>query len=260
MMLTKKNIVTSSSLFFILIIVVVYMAAMVNRKDRRVVSKIEISGVQYLPANAYLKFANLYNSSKYNNLNLSLIKDRLEKHPYVKNADVAYVGEHKVLVNIIEKKAYAILIYNSKNYLVTEKGEIITEQTLTQNLDLPIIQNAKISQKELKQSNGLMNNDIKTALRIIKAAELTDPKVYKNLSTINMRQGKDIIVSMTTFNFPVIFGRGKEVKKILYLCKLFDSIKKDKINKYVAYVDLRFDKHIYIGTKSANGKDKGSNS
>ncbi|GBD92102.1 cell division protein FtsQ [bacterium BMS3Abin04] len=260
MMLTKKNIVTSSSLFFVLIIVVVYMAAMVNKKDRREISKIEISGMQYLPANEYLKFANLDDSNNYNNFDLSLIKDRMEKHPYVKYADVAYVGEHKVMINIIEKKAYAILIYKSKNFLVTEKGEIIAEQPLSQNLDLPIIQNAKISRKELKQSNGLMNNDIKTALRIIKAAELADPKVYENLSSINMRQGKDVIVSMTIFNFPVIFGRGKEVQKILYLCKLFNSIKKDKINRYIAYVDLRFDKHIYIGTKPAKGKDKGSNS
>ncbi len=260
MILTKKNIVTSSSLFFILIIVVIYMAAMVKKKEGREISKIEISGMQYLAADEYLKFANLDDSNKYKDFDLSLIKDRLEKHPYVKNADVAYMGEHKVLVNITEKKVYAIFLYNSKNYLVTEKGRIIREQPITQNLDLPIIQNAKISKKELKKGNGLKNNDIKTALKLIKAAELADPKVYENISTINMRKGKDIIVTMTTFNCPIIFGRGKEVKKILYLCKLFDSVKKEKIDKYIAYVDLRFDNHVYIGTKSFEGIDKGSNS
>jgi len=58
-------------------------------------------------------------------------------------------------------------------------------------------------------------------------------------------------------NFPVVFGRKDEIKKVVYFNNLWKFMKGNEVNNYLDYVDLRFDKHVYLGiTEEYSGNEE----
>lgn len=235
-------------LFFCLAAAVAYLTFFSSgiqvKKDIKV---IEISGGSYLSEEQYLKFARLNDPETYGSLNLSIIKDRIEKHPYIKRADVKYSGKNKIKVVITEKKAEAVLIKGAFNYLVSNEYEILPILPDTKNIDYPIISNLPGGLK-IKEFGNVKSSEMQTAFRMIEAAKLVDSKYYLSVSEIYF-QSKDIFVYFSEFNFPVKFGNSDAVKKMVYFNKIWQNLNSVKsAGSMINYIDLRFDNKIYIGT------------
>jgi hypothetical protein len=59
-------------------------------------------------------------------------------------------------------------------------------------------------------------------------------------------------LTFKNFDFPVILGRGDEIRKIIFLNKIWSKIQNNKSAELpINYIDLRFDNLIYIGTANA---------
>ncbi len=58
------------------------------------------------------------------NLPLAVIKDRLEKHPYISKADVELKG-NKIFAFVAERKMIAIVIKKTDIYFVSDNFEIL---------------------------------------------------------------------------------------------------------------------------------------
>ena len=71
---------------------------------------INIHGNNLLSKEIYIRFADLDQSSVYDDLNLNIIKKRIEEHPYVAKAEVKSDGRGNVDVRIKEKDIYAVLL------------------------------------------------------------------------------------------------------------------------------------------------------
>ena len=67
-------------------------------------NQITISENNLLPEEEYLKYSGLNNSKDYNNLTLIDVKTRIEKHPYLRKAEVEFDGISTILVEIQEKE------------------------------------------------------------------------------------------------------------------------------------------------------------
>ncbi|MCK5088179.1 MAG: FtsQ-type POTRA domain-containing protein, partial [Melioribacteraceae bacterium] len=59
-----------------------------DEKEQTKINLIEIEGNIHLPKDQYYKFANLEDYSGYLNLTPAIVKDRLEKHPYIERIDL----------------------------------------------------------------------------------------------------------------------------------------------------------------------------
>ena len=88
------------------------LAFTLERSEINDIITINIEGTEYLDSEKYLEFANLNNIEEKANLNIALIQDRLEKHPYIENADVVMLERGIVEVTIKEQKFDAILLSN----------------------------------------------------------------------------------------------------------------------------------------------------
>jgi hypothetical protein len=94
----------------------------------------------------------------------------------------------------------------------------------------------------------MQSEDLIQAFKIIDAAGLTDTKILKKLSEINLRSGGDIVLSFSGFRSPVIFGRGKEAEKMISLEMLITNLFEGRnLLAESDYVDLRFADNIYLG-------------
>src|SRR5690606_17332546 len=149
---------------------------------------IEITGNNLLSETDYLTFSQLDNLKGYENVTLPLIKDRLEKHPYVVSADVELENQNKTKVILKEKKIMAVVLGGREPYFITEEFQILPLFTNTKFSDLPVISNPKKSDS-LKPLEIFKDEDIIEAFKIIDAARLTNKNILKRLSEINLRNG-----------------------------------------------------------------------
>ncbi|MDP3444650.1 MAG: hypothetical protein Q8T08_17475, partial [Ignavibacteria bacterium] len=85
MKISKSNIV--STIIFILMIgtVIGIAASYPKKKNEKKINFISLEGDYHLLEKDYLEYAGLLDKSTYPKLTLSIIRDRIIKHPYVQN-------------------------------------------------------------------------------------------------------------------------------------------------------------------------------
>ncbi len=219
---------------------------------KEIYNKIEITENSLLPAKEYLRYAGLSDSTKYSNLTLLEVKTKIEKHPYLRKAEVEFDGISTILVELREKEIKAVLLQKNELKLITSDFETLPLFPPTQIRDLPVISNMNLNGKKYFD-----DKDIHFAFRIIDAISMSDTNVRKNLAELNLRKGGDVILTFTGFRFPVLFGKNDEVRKALILKDLWKQLDdEDNIYERVEYLDLRYKNKVFIGkrkTELANG-------
>ncbi len=245
-----KNLL-SIILLVILTGIIFYIGLMQNKKNEIQIDTITIYGNEHLSKEDYMTFANLVDKNSYKNLSLRFIKDRIEKHPYVDYADVKYEGSGKVTIKICEKNFSSILIDNQNQFILTEDMQLLPFLPNTRNVDYPIISNI-FKKDSLKALKYLRNNyDVLTASKILCGIKFLNEELYNELSLIDMNKGADIMLYFSSLDYPVLIGRGNEIKKIVYFNSLWNYLKGKEINNYMNYIDLRYNEHIYFGIQDS---------
>ncbi len=229
-----------------------------NSKNEKI-KTIELSGNYHLSTHEYLKFTNLDNPENFEILTSKIIKDRFEKHPYVKKIDLL-LTENTLKVEIIEKIFESLLMVNEKEYLITDEAIIIPKLPETENIDYPIVSSPSNGKNIIEFSNVNCNKDLVVGLKIISAIKIIDDQLYENLSEVNLRTGKDIIVQFSNLDAPVVIGRNNEIEKILLLEKIMKKLDYNRIENSLTYIDLRYSKFVYVGKSNLSAKEQESNS
>jgi cell division septal protein FtsQ len=244
-----------SALFFLITIgVLSYLSVSLNTHTDYKINLISLEGNTHISQEQYLQYANIADKSNYDKLTVQIIKDRFERHPYIKQADVRYDGNGKVSVKITEKTFESLLIDSTGQYILTEHLQLLPVLPQTKKIDYPVISNPILVNSIKVLSSYKKNIDILTATKIISSVKLINPELYDNLSSIDLQNGGDVILSFSNFDYPVIVGRNNEIKKLIYFTSFWNHLKGKEINKYMEYVDLRFSGHVYFGLiDSTNG-------
>ncbi len=223
-----------------------------NTNHKEVYTQIEITENTLLPAKEYLRYADLSDSKKYSELTLLEVKTKIEKHPYLRKAEVEFDGINTILVEVQEKEIKAVLLQKNELKLITSDSETLPLFPPTAMKDLPMISNLSLNGK-----NSYSADEIMFAFRIIDAISLSDTNVRKNLAEINLRKGGDVILTFTGLQFPILFGKNDEVRKALILKNLWQELKDDEnVYERTEYLDLRYKNKVFIGkrkTELANG-------
>lgn len=247
----KKNIV-AALFFLILVSALIYFSVSVKNNFKVEIRTISLEGNNYLSKENYLSFAHLLNKNDYSKLTLQIIKDRIEKHPYVLKADVRYDGNNKVTIKILEKNIDAILIDKENQYLITDKMQVLPILNETKNIDYPVVTNVFLQDSIKVLSSIKKNSDVLTATKIISAVKFANPELYNFLSTIDLQYGGEISIYFSNVDYYLLIGRGNEVKKIIYFSNFWNALKGNEINNYTEYVDLRYGGHIFLGINELN--------
>ncbi|MFA8343473.1 MAG: cell division protein FtsQ/DivIB, partial [Rhodothermaceae bacterium] len=117
----------------------------------------------------------------------------------------------------------------------------------TRDGNYPIILNP-FMEDELKLFNFVgKNEDIRTAFKMIYAMKLINPELLDNISEIDLREGRDIVVTLIDSSYPVIIGRENEVTKIAYLNRIWKFLKDEDSDGVLEYIDFRYDTNVYLG-------------
>lgn len=249
-----------SYIFLVAIIVsIAVLSIFIKEKNKSEIKYIELKGNYYLSQNEYLKYAHLANKDDYRELSPKIIKDRLEKHPYIKNVDIVS-SDNSVTIEIFEKNFEALLMSNSKEYLISDENIVIPRLPNSEKIDFPIINDPYTKSEIVEFSEAQKNNDVKIGLKIITAIKIINPKLYESLSEVNLRAGKDIILQFSTLDVPVVLGRNNEIEKIILFEKLLQKLDYSQIENTLSYIDLRYSQYLYVGKSIDSNTEQESNS
>ena len=208
-------------------------------------NQITISENNLLPEEEYLRYSGLNNSQEYDNLTLIDVKTRIEKHPYLRKAEVEFDGISTILVEVEEKEIKAALLQKNEIKLITSDFEMLPLFPPLSIEELPVISNMSF-----KGKSSFDMDDMIYAFRIIDAISCSDTIVSKNLAEINLRKGGDAVLTFTGLQFPVLFGKSDEVKKALILKDLWQQFTENPITlNNTEYIDLRYKNKIFIGKR-----------
>jgi len=210
-------------------------------------NQIEIIDNKLLPAEEYLRYSGLSDTTKYEGLTLLEVKTRIEKHPYLRKAEVEFDGVNKILVEVQEKEIKAVLLQKNELQLITSDLETLPLFPPSAIKDLPVISNMNAVNKK-----SFNENEMRSVFRIIDAISMCDTNMIKNLAEINLRKSGDVILTFTGFTFPVLFGRNDEVKKALVMRDIWQQLLSDEnINSRTEYLDLRYKNKAFIGKRKS---------
>jgi cell division septal protein FtsQ len=216
-----------------------------NENDRY--EAIEIKGNKLLSENEYLSFSEFTDTTIYFELTLAEVKTKLDEHPYVNKSEVRFDGIKSIVVELEEKKPKALVLNKNKFNLITETSELLPVFNKSLLVELPIISNLQ------KQDEKLIDEEeLNSAFRIIDAVKTIDENMFKSLAEINLRNGGDILIMFTGLQFPIVFGKKNEVRKILSLKSIWnDLLKESEVIFNIEYIDLRYNNKIFIGKRKS---------
>jgi cell division septal protein FtsQ len=246
--------ILSLLLFVILVVGVLYLSITSQRKELDdQIKSITMTGNSLLNENEYLAFARLNSIELLKDVTLPVIKSRLEKHPYVKRADVEFTSKNEVHIDLKEKRIKAVLVSENELFLTTDIFEILPFVPNTRISDVPVITNLS-DDMQLEKKEILKTPELIEAFKIMDAADLINEEMSKKLSEINLRSGGDIILLFSGIRPPVIFGKGNTAEKIYSFNELLSeesSYKEIVMNS--SYIDLRFNHEIFLGNNDKTG-------
>jgi len=145
-----------------------------------------------------------------------------------------------------------LLMIDQREYLVSEASVIVPKLPNSEKIDYPIISEPLKGENIKEFSKANSNSDLIVRLKIITELKIVNPKLYENLSEVNLRQGKDIVLQFSNINVPVVIGRNDEIEKIILFDRLLEKLDYNKIQNSLAYVDLRYSKYLYVGKTILN--------
>jgi cell division protein FtsQ len=240
-------------IFFVFLIFLLGFLIMNSKKDtKKNIVTIEIVGNKLLSEKDYLSQSKLNNKKEYNNLTLRVVKDRIQKHPYVEKADVEYYSDNVVKISLTEKIMEAILVNNSNPCFVSSDFDLLPIMPKTKLADLPVITNPDQSDK-LKLFTYIKDDDVINGMEIIDAAKMENNKFFKYLSEINLRNGGDIVLSLSGSKCPIIFGKDNVAEKIVYLQNVLGYLIANNSIAGTSYIDLRFADNVFLGENKNTG-------
>jgi len=257
--LNNKVKIGSIILFTTIIGIIVVLSFVIKKNDNTTIKFIELKGNYHLSQNEYMNYAHLDNHDEYSVLSSKLIKDRLDKHPYIKSVDVI-LSEGILNIEIFEKNFVSLLMANGKEYLISDEAVVIPKLQNSEMIDFPIISEPSKASEITEFSKAILNSDVKIGLKIIAAIKIINPKLYKSLSEVNLRDGKDIILQFSSLNIPIVVGRNNEIEKIVLFEKLMQKLDYSKIESTLSYIDLRYSKYLYVGKSNEKNSEQDSNS
>ncbi|HZW40095.1 MAG TPA: hypothetical protein VFF33_12425 [Ignavibacteriaceae bacterium] len=213
------------------------------------IEKIKVTGSSFLSSNDYIEFVKL-NFSEYST-KLNIIKDRFEKHPYVKKVEIQ-INDGEASFKITERNIKAIIIKDNQPYFITEDFKVLPIVNDSLSTNFPVINNF-VYKGKVKLFDTLKCADIVNAFKIIDAAEVLNHDIKSKLSEINMNRGKEAVITFSGLSSLFLIGKGNEVKKMYYLNSIWDGFNKSNLFNNSEYIDLRYSNAVFAGNIISTG-------
>ncbi|MCS6285583.1 MAG: FtsQ-type POTRA domain-containing protein [Nitrospira sp.] len=123
------------------------------------------------------------------------MKERVESHPWVKEAVVTRVPLHELRVSVVERKPAAIVHANSENFLSDEEGHVLARLGQEDNVMFPMV--TGLDSRELLRGDADVRHAVKSGIEL---ARLVGQTIDGRLQ-INAANPANLVASVRGIQF-----------------------------------------------------------
>lgn len=233
----------------IVLFVLTLMIVKAKWQDHLPVSSVVVEGNTVLPREEIIRLMKLTPHTPMYAVDLTQIRMNIRSNTFVKDAVVQRDAPSRLRV-VVEERVPAALLAARELYYIDDDGVVLPYLNSAETYDIPVISGID-SSAYVKPGQQLTKKDLREALDIIAAAKVTNESLFHSISEVRLRNGHDIVLYSFESGFPIIFGRGDVVNKIVKLDafwqQYFHTLGADGIN----YIDVRYDDQVVVSRKAS---------
>ena len=159
------------------------------------------------------------------------LKTRLSKDLRVEEAQISYQLPLTMVVNVVERKAVAVVPAQFGYLTLDSKGQVIASEPAIQDTSVPMISGVKAG--NILLGDTVVDKPILAALEYLNSL---DEETFKNIAEVNIGD-PDAIMAYTVSGVQIRLGDGKDLAKKAELTQsMLQDIKKTHGN--VQYIDV----------------------
>ena len=207
------------------------------------VKHIKILNHHFISENDYRLIVEKYVNNESNTIDLELIRNAVESHPFVKGVRVSKQFPQTVQIEIVERNPLAIIRTNTP---VLVDGECIILPIVNKEIELYLPSLTKFNSLQSLYTIGepTKSKNISESVTYIKYIKNTYPELYQNLSEFRLNQHEEFELILEKEPTLVILGKSN-IKNRLDILQEFDKIlpPSREITNY-RYLDFRYENQV----------------
>lgn len=242
----RKSILVMFNMFLIIAsiaIILNFSFSWAKLKNTFIEPEIILSGSIEYDQKSYIAHITKVTGEIANQLPSNKILEALMMHPFVQASRVSYRYPNKILIELKEREAFAII---NKDPLVILDRDcfVLPIEDNFNNYDIPIL--SKFNSDNNLYPIGEKSLSIKVQETIFWLSSLyeLDPDFYSSISEVLLENGNEIVLILNEYPTKVLLGDTDTMKKIEILKKFEHTIKETKKITDYAYLDIRYNNQI----------------
>ncbi len=245
----SKNLKSLISIFktFLVIasiaIIVNFSFSWAKLKNTFIEPEIILSGSIEYDQKSYIAHITKVTGENTNKLSSKKILEALMMHPFVQASRVSYRYPNKIIIELKEREAFAII---NKDPLVILDRDcfVLPIDNSFNNYDIPIL--SKFNSDNNLYPIGEKSLSVKVQETILWLGSLyeLDPNFYSSISEVLLENENEIVLILNEYPTKVFLGGTDTLQKIEILKKFAQKIKETKKITDYAYLDIRYDNQI----------------
>ncbi len=252
----QRGPVYGRSVYAAFILIAAFMACVVfsaaQWKKHLMMQSVSIDGQKIVTQDDVLRLAQLTSQRALFDINLAALQTALQTNAFIRHASVQREMPSTIRVSITEREPSAMLVLGShgEHLYIDDEGYLLPPVESAAIYDLPVITGVDSAQT-FKPGMQTTNEDLLSAIEILKAAKAVSEEVSHVISEVRVRNGHDIVLYAFEGGTPIIFGQGNAVKKMAALDAFWKKIIVEGGVHNLQYIDLRFDGQIVTLPKAS---------
>ncbi|MGQ0555306.1 MAG: cell division protein FtsQ/DivIB [Nitrospiraceae bacterium] len=205
------------------------------------IKTITIEGGHHIDRQKVLDLAKVKSGTGLHLIVTSVIKEQVESHPWVKEADVTRVPFHELRISLVERKPAAVIRADSQNFLTDAEGHVLTRLGQTDDDALPLV--TGIDSKELLEETESVRQVIASGIELAHLVGQT----FEGRLQVNAENPSNLIALVQGVRFQ--FGEatvGEQWERFQRVKPTLKTLNFDGRGRGANEVDLRYENRIVV--------------
>ena len=242
----RKSILVMFNMFLIIAsisIILNFSFSWAKLKNTFIEPEIILSGSIEYDQKSYIAHITKVTGEIANQLPSNKILEALMMHPFVQASRVSYRYPNKILIELKEREAFAIINKNPMVILDRDCFVLPIDDNFN-NYDIPIL--SKFNSDNNLYPIGEKSLSVKVQETIFWLSSLYElyPDFYSSISEVLLENGDEIVLILNEYPTKVLLGDTDTLQKIEILKKFEQTIKETKKITDYAYLDIRYNNQI----------------
>lgn len=205
------------------------------------IKAVSVEGLHHINKQEVIDLIGLKPGTPLHHIVMTVIKEQVESHPWVKEAIVTRVPFHELRISVIERKPAAIIRTGSENFLSDEEGHVLARLGQTDDDTLPMV--TGVDPKGLLEGDGVVKQAIMSGIELAKLVGHT----YEGRMQVDAANPSSLVASVRGVHFQ--FGEeavGGQWERFQRVKPTLKTLNFDGHGRGANEVDLRYENRIIV--------------